>query len=73
MAQFVCMSCGRRGYVGDGMQWYEGSERDVTLDPEDSAIEDGAFLCGDCFARLDPEEKPRWKPLARKLDNRPTR
>jgi hypothetical protein len=62
MAQFVCVSCRRRGDVDDRMQWYEGSERDVPLDPDDTAFEDGAYLCGNCFAKLDPEEKPRWKP-----------
>jgi len=66
MAQLVCVSCGRRGNINDRVQWYAGSARDVTLDPDESAVEEGAFLCGDCFARLDPEEKPRWKPINKK-------
>jgi hypothetical protein len=65
MAQFVCVSCGRRGNIDDRVQWYEGSARGVLRDPDEAAVEEGAFLCGDCFVKLDPEEKPRWKPVSR--------
>lgn len=72
MAEFVCVSCRRRGNIDDRVPWYEGSERDVPLDPDEAAIEDGTFMCGNCFAKLDPEEKPRWKPLTRVRDHRMT-
>lgn len=45
--------------------WYQGSVRDVTLEPDEAAIEDGATLCADCFRMLDPEDQPRWKPMTR--------
>lgn len=64
MAEIVCVSCGRHGNR-DTLQWYEGSVRDVVLDPDETAVEDGAFLCADCYHRIDPEDRPRWKPLAR--------
>lgn len=64
MADLICASCGRRGPRG-GEEWYEGSERDVMLDPDEIAVEEGAFLCGLCVRRIDREERPRWKPLKR--------
>ncbi len=63
MAEFVCTACDRTGERDDGLTWYEGSIRDVELDPDETAIEDGVFLCEDCYKRLDPEERPRWKPI----------
>jgi len=35
------------------------------LEPDDAAVEDGAYLCGDCYRHIDPEDRPRWKPVAR--------
>lgn len=64
MTEFVCAGCGRTGRRGNGVRWYEGSVRDVDLDPDETAIENGEFLCEDCFRRLDPEDQPRWRPLA---------
>jgi len=64
MAELICVSCGRTGNR-DSMQWYEGSARDVVLDPDEAAVENGAFLCADCCRRIDPEDRPRWKPLSR--------
>lgn len=60
--QLICASCGRRG-DRDSASWYEGSERDLTLDRDETAVEDGAVLCDDCFRTLDAEERPRWRPL----------
>jgi hypothetical protein len=61
MTTLVCTVCGRRGRPDGG--WYEGTERDLLLDPDETALEEGAVLCGDCYRRLDPEERPRWRPL----------
>lgn len=63
VAQYVCVSCGKPSDRFGREQWYEGSERDVLLEPDETAVEEGAFLCDDCFRRIDPEERPRWKPL----------
>ena len=65
MPDMICVLCGRRSSHASGEEWYEGSERDVLLDPDETAVEEGAFLCGLCFRRIDPEERPRWKPLKR--------
>lgn len=62
MPDLICVACGRRGPRG-GEEWYEGSERDVLLDPDETAVENGTYLCGVCIRRIDPEERPRWKPL----------
>lgn len=65
MAELICVSCGRTGSRDNGLPWYEGSAREVVLDPDETSVEDGAFLCGDCYRRIDPEDRPRWKPLTR--------
>jgi len=65
MAELICVSCGRHGNLDSSVPWYEGTTRDLTLDPDESAVENGAYLCGDCHRRLDPEDRPRWKPLSR--------
>ena len=62
MTALVCATCGRR-VTRAGGQWFEGTERDLLLDPDETAVEEGAVLCGDCYRRLDPEERPRWRPL----------
>ncbi len=65
MAELVCVSCGRGGRRDNGTEWYEGSVWEIALDPDDAAIENGVYLCGDCYCRIDPEDRPRWKPLPR--------
>jgi len=64
MAELICVSCGRGGHR-EGVQWYEGTSRDIALEPDETAVEDGAYLCGDCYRTIDPEDRPRWKPLSR--------
>ncbi len=64
MISLVCAVCGRRG-TRAGADWFEGTERDLLLDRDETAVEEGAVLCGDCYRRLDPEERPRWRPLER--------
>ncbi|MDQ7819133.1 MAG: hypothetical protein QN173_01665 [Armatimonadota bacterium] len=61
MTTLVCAVCGHRGPRAG--EWFEGTERDLLLDPDETAVEEGAVLCGDCYRRLDPEERPRWRPL----------
>jgi len=65
MAELVCVSCGRQGDLESSLRWYEGTTRDLTLDPDESAMENGTHLCGDCYRQMDPEDRPRWKPLTR--------
>ena len=65
MAEIICVSCGRQGNVDDPLPWYEGTARDIVLEPDEAAVEDGAYLCGDCYRHIDPEDRPRWKPIAR--------
>lgn len=65
MAELICVSCGRRGNLDDPRPWYEGSARAVALDPDETAVEEGAHLCSDCYRRIDPEDRPRWKPFSR--------
>lgn len=64
MAELICVSCGRSGNLDDPLPWYEGTTRDVALDPDETAMEDGSYLCGDCHRRLDPEDRPRWKRVS---------
>jgi|GEM_PF-2370571 len=65
MAELICVSCGRQGNLDASLLWYEGTTRDLTLDPDESAMENGAYLCGDCYRRIDPEDRPRWRPFSR--------
>jgi len=61
MAELVCISCGRSGARRE--QWYEGSIREIELDPDEAAIEHGAFICAGCYRTIDPEDRARWKPV----------
>ncbi len=63
MTELVCVSCGRAGTRRE--QWYEGSVRDVEMDPDEAAIEHGVYICADCYRTIDPEDRPRWKPVTR--------
>lgn len=65
IAELICVSCGRRGNMDDPLPWYEGTVRDVVLEPDDAVVEEGTYLCGDCYRGIDPEDRPRWKPIAR--------
>lgn len=51
--------------MDDPLPWYEGTVRDVVLEPDDAVVEEGTYLCGDCYRGIDPEDRPRWKPIAR--------
>ena len=62
MAELICVSCGRSGNLDDPLPWYEGTARDLALEPDEAAVEEqGAYLCGDCYRRIDPEDRPRWQ------------
>lgn len=61
MAELVCVACGRAGTRRE--QWYEGSSREVELDPDEAVIEHGVFICADCYRSIDPEDRARWKPV----------
>lgn len=63
MAELVCISCGRSGTRRE--QWYEGSTREIEIDPDEAAIEHGVFICADCYRTIDPEERARWQPVSR--------
>ncbi|HEU5299978.1 MAG TPA: hypothetical protein VFW08_10830 [bacterium] len=64
MTELICVSCGRGGNLDDPLPWYEGTARDVVLEPDEAAVEEGSYLCGDCYRRIDPEDRPRWKPVS---------
>lgn len=63
MAELVCVSCGRTGTRRE--PWYMGSSREIELDPDETAIEDGAFICADCYRTLPGEDRARWTPVTR--------
>ena len=56
---FVCDACGRRQDPALPLAWYEGSGADL----EEAGESEEAYLCGECYRRLDAEEKPRWRPV----------
>ena len=64
MAELICVSCGRRGTLDEPLPWYEGAARDLALEPDDVAVEDGAYVCGDCYRGIDPRDRPRWKRIS---------
>lgn len=56
---YICDACGRHGVSSSEERWHEG----VPVVAEDEEVIDLIYLCPECFARLENEEKPRWREL----------